>query len=292
MQQAILITAYKNEKQILDIINYLGEDFEFYIHIDKKSLINLSEIGVSDNVHIFKEYIVNWGSFNHLKAILLLANKAIEDKRNVFFHLITGQDFPTKTRRYLMNELDTTKNYLEYFEIPAACWSGNGENGGTNRLEYYQPYEIFDCKSFIGNLLIRILVKTQKIVNIKRKVPYNIFHKLYGGSTYWSLTRDSLQYVLEFTDKNRKALERMRFTYCSEEIYFQSILLNSQYAKNTVNDNLRYVDWITGRGGNPAFLDMTDYEKIKDSNKLFARKFHEKDSEELRKKLIDTNVKN
>jgi hypothetical protein len=43
MRQAILITAYKNEKQIYDIINYFGKDFEFYIHVDKKSSMNLSK---------------------------------------------------------------------------------------------------------------------------------------------------------------------------------------------------------------------------------------------------------
>jgi len=284
MKQVILITAYKNEDQIYNIINYLGKDFEYYIHIDKKSLIDLSEIRACENVHIFKEYVVNWGSVNHLKAILLLANKAIEDKQNGFFHLITGQDFPVKTKDYFLNELDTTKDYLEYFELPAACWAE--DNGGISRLEYYYPFEIINNKSFIGSILIRILLKTQKIFKLKRNVPYNIFPKLYGGSTYWSLTRDSLQYVLDFTNKNKKALESMQYTLCSEEIYFQSILLNSPFATNVVKDNLRYIDWTTGRGGRPAFLDMTDYEKIKDSNKVFARKFHENYSEELYKRLL------
>jgi hypothetical protein len=44
MRQTILITAYKNAKQINDIINYFGKEFDFYIHIDKKSPMNLNEI--------------------------------------------------------------------------------------------------------------------------------------------------------------------------------------------------------------------------------------------------------
>jgi hypothetical protein len=52
---------------------------------------------------------------------------------------------------------------------------------------------------------------------------------------------------------------------------------------------LRYIDWASGRGGNPAFLDNTDYEKIKISNKIFARKFHENYSEELKRKIVEMN---
>ncbi|MDR2683370.1 MAG: hypothetical protein LBB64_05820, partial [Dysgonamonadaceae bacterium] len=71
-----------------------------------------------------------------------------------------------------------------------------------------------------------------------------------------------------------------------EEIYFQTVLLNSEYAKNIVNDNLRYVSWKNAREESPAFLDNDDYEEIKMSNKLFARKFHEKHSEELKRRLM------
>jgi len=164
--------------------------------------------------------------------------------------------------------------------------------GGMDRIEYYHPYEYFDRKTLIGKKILDYTFKLQKIVRIKRKLPYDVFHKLYWGSTYWSLTRDSLQYVLDFTKQNKKALRSMKFTICSEEIYFQTILLNSEYIEKTVNDNLRYIDWSSGRYGSPAFLDITDYNKIKQSNKLFARKFHEKYSQELKKMLINKEFSN
>ncbi len=37
MQQAILITAYKNIAHLREIIDFFDDDFLFYIHIDKKS---------------------------------------------------------------------------------------------------------------------------------------------------------------------------------------------------------------------------------------------------------------
>lgn len=125
--------------------------------------------------------MVNWGSFNHLKSILFLSEQALDDKRNGYFHLITGQDFPIKPTRYFFEELDTQKDYLEYFEMPEKRWPGNG---GMDRLEYYLPYEIFDYKSIIGKIIIRTLEIMQKLIKLKRRVPYSAFHKLYGGSTY------------------------------------------------------------------------------------------------------------
>jgi len=279
------MTVYKNKEQIGDIINYFGRDFEFYIHIDKKSSLNLTDLSAyaeADNIHIYKEYIVNWGSVNHLKTILFLSKKALEDKKNGYFHLISGQDFPVKTKEYFENDLNTEKDYVEYFDMPTKWWAGSG----MERIDRYNFYELFDYKKFFGKVIIDLLVKIQKVLKIHRKKTINqFFEKLYGGSTYWSLTRNSLRYVIEFTDENM--INCMKFTFCAEEIYFQTLLLNSKYAGNIVNDNLRYVDWNSGRGGFPAFLDETDYDKIKTSNKLFARKFHENNSEEL-KKLLTT----
>jgi hypothetical protein len=161
-----------------------------------------------------------------------------------------------------------------------------------NRLEYYNPYEYFDYRKTAGRFIINSLVKIQKKLRIKRKVPYNIFPKLYGGPTWWSLTRDSLQYVIDFTNTHRLSLKTMQFTFCSEEIYFQTVLLNSEHAKNIVNDCLRYIDWSSGRGGYPAFLDVTDYEKIKTSNNIFARKFREQEIKEFECFLTNEVVSN
>jgi len=283
MRQAVLMTVYKNAEQIIDIINFLGNDFEFYIHIDKKCDIKLTKILDKNNVHIYKIFTVNWGSINHLKSILFLSRIAVADKENYYFHLITGQDFPVKSVEFFLCQLDTGKNYLEYVEMP----SNNLPEGGMDRIEYYHPYELFDRKTLFGEKILDYLFKFQKLVRIKRKLPYDIFHKLYIGSTYWSLTRDSLQYVLDFTKNNENALRRMKYTICSEEIYFQTILLNSEYAEKTENDNLRYIDWNPDRFGYPAFLDITDFNKIRQSNKIFARKFHEKYSQELKKMLIN-----
>jgi hypothetical protein len=91
MKQAILITAYKSVEQVIQIINYFDNRFEFYVHFDKRSLLDLSPLRqiTGKRVSVYNTYPVYWGGVNHLKAILLLAGEALKNSENTIFHLIT-----------------------------------------------------------------------------------------------------------------------------------------------------------------------------------------------------------
>ena len=282
MTQAVLITAYKNVEQVIQIIDYFDNRFEFYVHFDKRSSLDLSPIQniVGKKIFLFDTYPVYWGGFNHLKAILLLSREALKNKKNVFFHLITGEDFPCKPLPYFFENIDCTKDYINIFSMPYPVWPGNG---GMDRLEYYNFYDVFNAKK--NDKVIHGLLRLQKLFGIKRSYSAE-FPKLYGGSTYWSLSRNTLQYVLEYTESNKAFFNRMQYTFCPEEYYIQTIIMDSPFASNVINDNLRYIDWTSGRGGKPAFLDESDFSRITSSNKLFARKFDTGEKSMTLKKLL------
>jgi hypothetical protein len=277
MKHAILITAYKEVNPIIDLINFFGTDFNFYIHIDKKSKLDISALQNIQNVFVNNSYKVNWGGLNHLKAILLLSAEALKNQDNSFFHLITAEDVPIKSKDSFLC-LNKSKNYLEYFEMPIASWSGNG---GFDRINYFQLYDLFDAKKYKQRLYIKKFVRLQKKINLKRSYSDKHPKKLFGGSTYWSLNREALNYVVNYP--NKEFLKRFQFTFCAEEIYFQTILLNSPYARDIVNNNLRYMNWASGSGGGPAYLDEGDFQAIISSDKYFARKV--KSTHELRNLL-------
>ena len=118
---------------------------------------------------------------------------------------------------------------------------------------------------------------------INRSYSKSFPQKVYAGSTYWSLNRNALEYVINYPDTN--ILTRFKYTFCSEEFYFQTILLNSPLVNSIVCKNLRYYDWDSGRGRYPAFLDMTDFDKlISLKDYFFARKI--KSSSLLREQLF------
>ena len=97
MKQAILITAYKNYNHLEEIINFFDENFELYIHIDKKSKISETELinlNKYENVKLVSQkFNVNWGGLNHLKCILYLCEQALKNPNIYYLHLISGSDY-------------------------------------------------------------------------------------------------------------------------------------------------------------------------------------------------------
>ena len=58
-----------------------------------------------------------------------------------------------------------------------------------------------------------------------------------------------------------------------DELFFQTLIMNSTLRDSVVNDNLRYLDW--SREPAPAVLGVGDVDRMLGSDKLFARKFDE-----------------
>lgn len=277
MKQAILITAYKNYQHLEEIIHCFDNNFELYIHLDKKSKISDAALSRLEKYEIVKlveqKYKVNWGGFNHLKSILYLTEQALKNPENQYFHLITGHDFPIKSNDYFIEFFNTNKNseFINHYNFPnsTAGWPGNN---GIDRIEYYNFYDVWNAKIHKQYEKITLAIRLQKRLGIKRRISSKM-PQLYGGSTYWSLSRECVRYVIAFTQKNKWVFNRFKYTLCAEEFYFQTVIMNSDFATKVVNDNLRHIDWVARNGNNPAILDETDYEKLKETKAVFARKF-------------------
>ena len=83
MKHAILLLWHKDIEQLKNLIRLFDEDFKFYIHIDKKSIITKEEIERLKNncqiAGVYQKYRINWGGFNILKAELLLLQEIVRD---------------------------------------------------------------------------------------------------------------------------------------------------------------------------------------------------------------------
>lgn len=293
MKQAILITAYKNIEHLIRIVDFFNDDYSFYIHIDKKSNLDeakINELKADKKVKLVsRQYSVNWGSLEHLKAILLLAQECVKNTETKYVHLITGQDFPIKSPEYISTFLK--ENYGTEFMTGSALPHPLWKNGGMHRINYYNLYECFNGRNW-QRIFIKGLVLAQKAIGYKRKLPANL-PQLHGGSTYWTLTAGAVRYILNFLDKNKNILETFKYTFCSEEILLHTILMNSPFKEKIRQNSLRFIEWEHRDGISPANLDERDYENIKNSDALFARKFEYPVSgilyNKLREKLLNSN---
>lgn len=269
------MTVYKDVDLVNNLIDACPDGWGIYIHVDKKSPISLDDI--NKRAKTFKEYRIYWGAINHLNAVLSLLKKAIDDENEYdYFHIITGQDFFCTSPHRFDNVLGFDgKIYMETFPIPNENWVW--ENGLA--IYKYRTFSNFlDVRNSPLRLLNKIFVRIQKSFKLYQRLPS---YQLYGGSLYMSLTRNSVMIALE-SSIGKHLLKHLKYSLCGEEVYFQTVIMNSDMKDLVVDNKLRYMDWSTNPG--PKVLDMSDYEKIGEDKFLFCRKIDSK----ISKSLLDT----
>lgn len=266
-RMAYAIQCHKNAEQINQLINQLdGKEIDFYIHVDKKSAI-IKELKVGSNIYILKNRLnVKWGHISQVYATLNLLEEIHNTKKYDYIHLISGQDFPIKDNKFILDffKNNSGKQYIQFRKLP-----NDWPFRGMNRILVYYPNVMF-LNKYTRKLISIYERLIMKYPILQRRIDKNIC--FYGGSSWFSITSDCVQYILEFLKDNPNYLKFFNNTICGDEIFFQTILVNSKYKNFLVNDNKRYIDWSEGKSS-PKTLKIEDYVKIKNSDKLFARKF-------------------
>ena len=111
MKHAILILAHKNIGLLCRLAGYFEKDCDVFIHIDKKQPVTREE---EEKLRSYKqvkavsrEYDVNWGGTSVLESEMHLLRMAVQRGDADYFHLISGQDYPTRPLDY----------FLEFFNL-------------------------------------------------------------------------------------------------------------------------------------------------------------------------------
>ena len=77
-------------------------------------------------------------------------------------------------------------------------------------------------------------------------------------------------------------IRHFRHVFIPDESLFQTVIANeTRFSSRIVNDDLRHIDWERPNPKYPRTLDMEDFERLRNSPKLFARKFEMERSKEL-----------
>jgi hypothetical protein len=223
-----------------------------------------------NNFFLAFEYGRSWGGFPVVDATLSSMREFASFDYDYFVNL-SGQCYPLKSidsiKRFLH---DKSFAYMENFKLPSGIW----KNGGLDRFEYayYKNYLFILVEILLKNLLRSSKFEARKFVKlprINRKLPYAL--EPYGGSAYFCLTKTHVDYVLEYLEDKPNLLTFFKHTFAPDEIFFQTIILNSVLKDTVTNDNLRYIDWT--KKELPALLKIDDAHGLLNSPKLFARKF-------------------
>lgn len=282
MRLAYILLAHKLPKQIVRLVKKLNSPTTtFLIHIDKKApldtYIEVAEaLAPFENVHFLERYTRYYGDYNHLRVSLIGIRKLIElcipfD----YVILITGQDYPIKSNEQIETFLDASgqKSFMEFFLLPDKRWGD--EDGGLARINYWhlhwRGWELPLMKRVRSLLPLsdQSWSVLAKLLPFQRRLPVGL--KWFGGSAYWCLTRECAEYVHELTRKNQRLVKFFEHVGIPEEIFFQTLLLNSPLKEQVVNDSLRYILWSDTR--HPAVLGKEHFDLFMGTKNLFARKF-------------------
>ena len=101
-KHAYLIIAHNNFNQLKKLIELLDyEENDIYIHLDKKSKLNVEELKkyVKKSKLIFTKRIkVSWGGFSLVQSELILLKASVKENY-MYYHLISGADLPIKSMK-------------------------------------------------------------------------------------------------------------------------------------------------------------------------------------------------
>lgn len=271
---AYLLLCHKNAEQtnmfVSQLLNY--GDGDVYIHLDSKSKTLGKEIVVNERVKVYSQYNVKWGSFEIVLAGILLMKKAMESGVNyTHFYVGSGQDLLVK--KGLHEYLEST-NKSAYIRIEKELQ--NKDRGAAKHLVCWpdkwmirndlHPYRF--ARIFVQAMCKLGIVFWKNPVKLKNPI------RFYEGRTWFFAKRELIEYILKYTEDNPDYVRYWEKSLASDLMFFQTIIMNSPYA-NDIVDELMYVQFgTTFRTMNhPITITMSDVDKIEKGNYFIARKF-------------------
>jgi hypothetical protein len=270
---AYLIRAHHAPDLLERLVRALaGPEAGIFVHVSRSAEDAVYEEMVSrlsdvEGVEWLPRRTCRYGGFSLVEATLAGLDAILAaGMRPGHTLLLSGQDYPLRPRGEIEAFLERSgdRSYVHHFRLPAENW--REEDGGLDRIRYIH-YE-----------RARVRTRLLRLPLIRRTFPPG--YDAYGGSAFWALSAPALDYVHRFVRENPRFVRFFRHVLIPDEIFFQTILLNSPLRASVVNEQLHYVDW-SGGGAHPATLRAGDVERALASGKLFARKFDPSDTEAL-----------
>jgi len=273
MKISFLILAHKNAGQcalLIDCLLTLPKATAI-IHVDLKAeevyASLLKRYAGNSRVRLLSaRHAVYWGNYGQVMATAELI-KSANTNGSDYCCLLSGQDLPVKPLTAFSRFLETNngKEFLENKPLPAADWEGEG---GLNRVNLYWP-SLKSRTAYFSNKLHGLLYHLQLKSGFRRRLKY----KYYGGSNWFTLSAKAITVVCNYLEQNPGYLKSFRYTRCADELFVQSILMNSELSNAVVSENLRLVDWVTGPEF-PRIFRQADFDTLLNArDKFFARKF-------------------
>ena len=280
MPLAFLILAHRNPAQVARLFSalYHRED-TFVLHFDSRASAELHTLGAHldggyPNVHLLPSRAIIWAGPQMAEVQVEAMQVALEHgTRWTHFLNLTGQDFPLKSRAEMLARLEHGRSYLSWFDplLLDGPWRAPGERLTRYHLSGPGLQRLLSIPG-LGRSVRRVFGWQNQlpwIPGYRRAWPR--FFRYYGGANHVALARAAAQHLVE-DPTARKIRHWLRHAGHSDEILFQSVLLNSALAPTLVNETWREIDF-PAHSPHPRTFTSEDLPRLLRSAALLARKF-------------------
>ena len=272
---AYMIIAHRQFDLLAKLITALDDERnDIFVHIDAKvrdfDFEKFKVLPKRSRIYFTPRIGVTWGDFSQVKCELILLAEVDKMQKSGrvydYVHLISGADLPLKSNDEIhrfFNE-NAGRQFVHFT-------ADNVSESSEGRIKNYHLFR--RRRNLFTKILAQIALRVQMLCGVNRLKNTNI--KVQKGCNWFSITGEFAAYIAQESERLKKIL---RFSYCGDEVFVQTALLNSPFAddvymKNCGNNHLacaRLIDW---QRGNPYVFKMQDFDLIKNSPAMFARKF-------------------
>lgn len=278
MRLVYLILAHRRPELVEGLVETLSshDSVGIYLHVDPRTdLEPFISTASGKQIQIVRpRFRANWGSYGLVRATLSGLRFIVEREREPFFFLLlSGQDFPIKPVAAIERFFTETGSsaHMEYGRM------GTPEGKETNRYARYFLHNQFKVR---GAWRLEMFLNRNLS---RRRFPAEF--EPYSGSQWWSASHEVVRYIVDFVDEHKSFRRFFWLSNVPDEMFFQTIIMNSPTAGQVLNDDLRFTDW-PDEAWSPRLLTRSDIPALLECPSLFARKFEDvKVTRELARRL-------
>lgn len=265
-RHAYMIICHNNFEQLCLLLELLDDERnDIYIHVDKKVKeppFDMLRAAVKHSgLYFAKRVNVTWGGYSQIRAELALL-EAVAGGGYAYCHFLSGIDLPIKSQ-------DCIHAFFAALE-GQQCVSFERVENVLDRVRYY-----YLLQNLIGRkqgLLPDILRRLQGFgLRVQHKLKFSRIKgrekMFFEGSNWVSITGDFAAWIVKNKTRAKKLFSH---SLCADELFVQTMLMNSPFKERVHRESVRFIDW---QRGNPYTFRTGDFEQLINSDKLFARKF-------------------
>jgi len=261
MKIAALIRAYHRPEQLGLLLDRLdGPLWAPFVHIDRKSDIELFANLRGKAPFLTNRVQVNWGGLSQVEGVLRLLRAALRDPTITHFYHMSGQCYPVKSDDQIRERIASfpvgSANLMELTAMPVS----------HKPLERYTRRWLHDVQNPIAwRILSRLFPRMpDKSLSKLRGIA------LHGGGAWWLFERQTVEKMLQFLDENPWYWRLFKYTDCPDEMLLHSLVAPLGI---TIGGTSPTADtWIQGKA-HPETVTESMHRGFVEGPALFGRKY-------------------